>query len=147
MYRYVYLVVVAIALMVGGAQAQDVGALRAANWQLPQTVADGVVLSDVFDVINAVQTPCPQSLVDSLIEQGALAACGTPTQASTSVSDRLGSHGRQLIELRLRRGSWLTPWQQDSGFGTVRQYSYQGSVYFVALNSSAGLAYVIRFEP
>src|SRR5690625_2906857 len=54
--------------------AQDVGTLLNSNWQLPQTVEDGRVLSRVFDAIDAVQTVCPQSLVDSLSEQGALAA-------------------------------------------------------------------------
>jgi len=117
------------------------------NWQLPQTVEDGRVLSRVFDAIDAVQTVCPQSLVDSLSEQGALAACAIPTRGDR-LDSLLGSHGRNLIEIAVRSpfGSWRTPWQQDPGFGAVRQLSYQGNVYFIALNSVTGLAYVIRFE-
>ena len=39
--------------------------------------------------------------------------------------------------------TWLTPWQQVDGFGSVRRVALAGQEYFLAIDD--GLAYVIRF--
>lgn len=134
----VSLVVLAVTL---SAAAQGVGTLRQSSWDLPKTDVDNVVVSEFFGALSAVQTACPQSLQDSLAAERALAACA-----------RLGAYfngevARAMAEMAfLSSGSWLSPWQEDPGFGVVRRLTYEGVEYYVAMNEAAGFAYVIRFD-
>lgn len=121
--------------------AQGVGSLRGSSWDLPKTEADNTVVSEYFGALSAVQTTCPQTLQNSLAAERALAACA-----------RLGDYfdgemARSMAELAfLSKGSWVSPWQEDPGFGVVRRLTYGGAEYYLAMNEATGLAYVIRFE-
>lgn len=127
--------------LLGLGLAQSVGSLRASSWDLPKTDVDNTVVSSFFGALQAVQTACPQSLQDSLAAERALAACA-----------RLGDYfsgevARAMVEMEfISSGRWVTSWQEDSGFGVVRQLSFNGSLFFVAMNEATRLAYVVRFE-
>lgn len=120
---------------------QNVGGLRQSSWDLPVTPADTTVVSEFFGALSAVQTACSESLRSSLAAERALAACARLGEYF------MGEIGRSMVEMTfISVGSWVSPWQENADFGTVRQLSYQGSTYFLAINEAAGLAYVIRFE-
>ncbi len=134
-------IALAIATLIGISTAQSVGALQQGSWDLPRTPEEAFVLSQTFEPVDAVQTQCPQDLLASLAAEGALAACATPRSTSYLSSYGLGLVGRRLDIY----GTWLTPWQENASFGSVRRYSYKGVEYYVAINTRTGLLYVIRF--
>lgn len=143
MSRLVRGAVAALALVVASpAWAQNVGALRSATWELPRTDADVRVINEVFTGVSAVQTECPEGLRESLAEERAYAACGR-------YEARGGAQvGRMLVDanVSILGRVWQSAWQENSEFGTVRTLAYGGATYYVALDDSGGLVYVIRFE-
>lgn len=124
------------------ATAQNVGALRQTSYDLPQTDLDREVLTLFFGAIDAVQGPCSASMTASLAAESALAACATFSTYGLGLS-------RQSAQLAFDANfqgtphTWLTPWQQAEGFGSVRRVALAGQEYFLAIDD--GLAYVIRF--
>ena len=124
------------------ASAQNVGSLRQASYDLPQTALDGEVLTLFFGALDAVQGPCSATLTESLAAENALAACATFRASNLDTR-------RSLAELAFQTNrtgtphTWLTPWQQVDGFGSVRRFALAGQEYFLAIDD--GLAYVIRF--
>ena len=124
------------------ASAQSVGSLRQASYDLPQTTLDSEVLTLFFGAIEAVQGPCSATLTESLSTERALAACATFRTSNLDTR-------RTLAELAFETNysgtphTWLTPWQQVDGFGSVRRVTLAGQEYFLAIDD--GLAYVIRF--
>ena len=141
-FRFRGALIVGVLGLAGLVAAQNVGGLRQANWDLPVTPADNTVVSEFFGALSAVQTVCPESLRASLAAERALAACA-----------QLGKYfnaevGRSMSELAFLTApaSWLSPWQADPGFGTVRRLELDGVEYFLAINEGTGLAYVVRFE-
>lgn len=124
--------------------AQSVSSLRQSSWDLPKTQEDIFVMNKVFDATDAVQTQCPQTTIESLTEENALAACATASGFTTRLSSL-----RSYIEIRLdRHGSWLTPWQENEDFGSVRQYVYNGTTFYIALKvvDRKSVIYLIRFN-
>lgn len=135
-------VLVTAAVLFGAVLAQGVGSLRTTSWDLPRTETDNTVVSAFFGALQAVQTSCPQSLQDSLAAERAYAACA-------KLGDYLsGELGRTMVEVEFLTtpGTWVSPWQEDPGFGVLRRLSFGGVEYYLAINEVAGLAYAIRFE-
>lgn len=128
-------------LVIGLAGAQSVGGLRGTTWDLPRTDVDNTVISRYFGALQAVQTSCPQSLQDSLAAERAYAACARLGEFF------MGDMARSLVEIEfISTGQWVSPWQEDPGFGVLRRLTLNGVEFFLAMNESTGLAYVIRFE-
>lgn len=127
---------------------QNVRSLREQSTDLPQSAADREVLNLFFGAISAVQDGCGPALVESLRAENALAACATYGTSFGSTAELT----RQMVELEFMvplevedRGAWLTPWRNNSDFGTVRELVFGDSHYFLALDDASGIAYVIKF--
>lgn len=123
------------------AWGQNVGALRSATWELPQTDADRRVINGIFGGLNAVQVECPASLRESLAAERAYAACAEYQPGSLAEFDR-GDAERGVIGLG---DVWQSPWQENSEFGVVRTLALGGATYYVALDRPNALVFVIRF--
>ena len=136
----------ALALL-GSAGAQNVATLKQKTTDLPRNDADQFVLNTFFGALSAVQDTCPNGLIASLKQQNALAGCATFDPNSD-----MGSLLRSAVEAQFMaatmtdKAAWVTPWQANSDFGTVRQLKYQGTTYYLTLDASKGEARVIVFK-
>ncbi|MEX2536237.1 MAG: hypothetical protein WD273_11640 [Trueperaceae bacterium] len=126
---------------------QNVRSLREQPTDLPQSTADREVLNLFFGAISAVQGRCIPALVESLQAENALAACASyGTNFGTAELTRQEVELEFIVPLELEeRGAWLTPWRNNSDFGTVRELEFGDSHYFLALDDASGRAYVIKF--
>lgn len=129
------------------ALAQNVATLKQQTTDLPRNSADQFVLNNFFGALSAVQDTCPSGLVASLKEQKALAGCAT-----FDANSGMASLMRTAVEAKFTtatmtdKASWVTPWQANADFGTVRQLQYQGTTYYLTLDADKGQARVIVFQ-
>lgn len=122
--------------------SQGLAPLRSTQWDLPVTPEDAALLSEFFSRLDAIQEPCPSYLQEELAAEQALAACGYAPSHYT------GNAGRNQADrwLDLLPGlTWLSPWQTNPTFGTVREVSVGAYTYFIAIDDAAAAVYVIRF--
>src|SRR5690625_5078575 len=121
---------------------QGLAWLRSAQWDLPVTPEDATLLSEFFGRVDAVQEPCPPYLQEELAEEQALAACGYIP--ATYAGDRGRTQADRWLDL-LPRLIWLSPWQANPTFGTVRHLTLGEYDYFIAISDADNSVYVIRF--
>lgn len=123
------------------ASSHGLASLRSPQWDLPVTPEDAALLSELFSRLDAVQEPCPTYLQEELAAEQALAACGYIP------SHYAGDRGRNQADrwLNLMSGlTWLSPWQTNPTFGTVRELSVGAYTYFIAIDDAIAAVYVIR---
>lgn len=123
--------------------------LRQQSTDLPQTDTDRAVVNIFFGAVSAVQAPCSADLKTSLKAERASAACAS---YENTFYAELGDTLRQLVDSQFLEATysstaqWLSPWQSNDDFGTIRQLEYEGTVYYLALNNDEGSAHVIKFS-
>lgn len=126
--------------------AQNVATLRQTNAGFPRNADDQFVLNTYFGAIGAVQDSCPAVLAASLREQKAVAACATFGQGAGRAELLRSAVEAHFLDVTMfQDDAWVTPWNANADFGTVRQLWYKRTTYHLTLDARRGLARVIVF--